>query len=234
MVAEHRRSELDNMAQGLGLDSWSYPNKRTVAEAILIERERLESTQITPEEAPREIPEAYLAEESVEEAIPEAYLAEESAEEAIPEPAWEEVVNEVVKLSPNSVRGKIQAINEMSADFDKYSHMMGQNVSSLKDSIKETSNNFQGYCDNFNDSVKSFTDTIAMLASEYKDFNLKFYDDVASFTNAVSELSSDYQNYANTTFKDSVNIFKQNVPIFRQNIHKHAIDTQRYIKEFYG
>ena len=220
MVAEHRRPELDNIAQGLGLDSWSYPNKRTVAEAILVERKRLESTQVIPEEAPRE--------------IPEEYLAEESAEEAIPEPAWEEVVSEVVKLSPNSVRGKIQAINEMSADFDKYSHMMGQNVSSLKDSIKETSNNFQGYCDNFNDSVKSFTDTIAMLASEYKDFNLKFYDDVASFTNAVSELSSDYQNYANTTFKDSVNIFKQNVPIFRQNIHKHAIDTQRYIKEFYG
>jgi len=175
MVAEHRRSELDNMAQGLGLDSWSYPNKRTVAEAILIERERLESTQVTPEEAPKE--------------IPEEYLAEESAEEAIPEPAWEEVVNEVVKLSPNSVRGKIQA-------YTDYRHSMEKDVATMKGSISELSSAFNDYCTELAIKCGEFNDSINALSEKYSVYNnVEFAGAVNDFNQIISNHSRETQQY---------------------------------------
>jgi len=130
MVKAYKRRELDEVSIDLGLRPGDYPNKRAIAAAILDARERVEALV-------EEVPIEYHAEVATMEAIPEYTL-------------MEEVAKEVEKVSPSTVRGKIEAIMQMAAEFNNYAAM-------------------------FNQSVKEFQKDIMGLAKENQEYVKQFY-----------------------------------------------------------
>ena len=163
LVAEFKRRELNEIARSLGLNPDDYPNKRTIADAILEAREM--------EEAP--------IEGEVTSPPPEEETLEKIVEEEV------EIVN------PNTVRGKMKAASEKAAEFNDYASALleiGQDelrkgVATFNRSVQEQIKNYEKYIKKeftegiraFHKSVKAFQQSIREQVNENQDYVKRFY-----------------------------------------------------------
>lgn len=197
MVADYSRAELNDIAYGHGLDTIAYPNKRTVAEAILKERESSAFEQGAPEEPPVKIPDA----------VPEP----ENMQGAIPESASEEVESEVVMMTPNTVRSKVRSYKNASNEYQQYakklvddgSKELQSGISQFNESLASFMNSMQDDITKFNHSVSDMVDSITSLNKKYETYNKTnftdsinlFHGSVDEFTKYIDEHISQTRNY---------------------------------------
>lgn len=213
MIAQFNRTELDDMAENLGLDPTRYPTKRTIAEAILNAREQSQTTLESIEATPQESPEVVTMET----------LEEEPVEEVMPEPIQEESRVEDTKMTQNSVRGKKQAIIDKANDLRaRGQDELNSGITSFRDSLSALLSEFEVYDTSFRDSVNS-------LLSEFEVYNkTDFRDGIMRFQNSVMLLKKEFEDYKKSDYQNSINTLHQSTKKFRKDV------LQEYIAQFYG
>ena len=184
MISGFKRSELNDIAHSFGLNANDFPNKRAIAEAILVYREQEEAsmketyTEVL-EEAPTAISE-----------INEKVLFEKEISDVVPG----EVMKEVKKVS--TVKGMVKnydiyiknefskgldafidSVKELVADYDSY--MKNEFLTSLdnyQNSVKELAADYDSYIKNiFSKAVHKYQKSIRHQFRENQDFIKKFY-----------------------------------------------------------
>ena len=173
MITQFNRTELDDMAENLGLDTTRYPTKRTISEAILNAKEQSQTTLKSIEATPQEPPEV----------ITIKTLEEEPVEEVMPEPIQEESRVEDTKMTQNSVRGKKQAIIDKANDLRaRGQDELNSGITSFRDSLNALLSEFEAYNKtDFRDAIKRFQNSVMLLQKEFEAYK-----------------KSDYQNSINT------------------------------------
>lgn len=206
MVSLLSRSELDSMAYSLELDASKYPNKRSLAEAILIRREQKEAKESLKE----------ASEEGPEEVM-ETIVEEELLMEVIPEPTQEGVTVEEVKMNDETVRGKIQAFNDKAVEFREHQKELKSGIANFRSNIKELTNEFDNY------AQTDFRDNITL-----------FNQSVASFRESVKQLKKNFEAYHKSDFQDDVKALRQSVEEFKKSILQQFVQYQEYTERFWG
>ena len=164
LVAEFKRIELNEIALSLGLNPADYPNKRAIAEAILKARER--------EEAP------------IEGKVTAHPVEEEALEEIVEE--------EVEKVSPDTVRGKMEAIMEKAVEFKTFARAFQNSAQKL---VKDYENYMKT---EFKPGVKAFYESVKEQVKENEAA-------LAALKSGVQELMSSIQEQV----KENKNFVKQ-------------------------
>jgi len=208
MIAQFNRTELDDMAENLGLDPTRYPIKRTIAEAILNAREQSQTTLESIEATPQEPPEV----------VTMKTLEEEPVEEVMSEPIQEEFRVEDTKMTQNSVRGKKQAIIDKANDFREYGPMLRARGKG-----------------ELNSGITSFRDSLNVLLSEFEVYNkTDFRNAIMRFQNSVMLLKKEFEDYKKSDYQNSINTLHQSTKKFQKDILQEYIAYQEYIAQFYG
>lgn len=233
----YKRSELNEIALGLGLNVKEFKNKRSIAEAILASRERVERTK---------------GENIEEEPI------DEEMNKFTEEEVMGEVMEEMEKVSPDSVKGKLKAIEDMTAEFNNFTFELlirgreelqqgidsiHQSVRSFEQSIENLAKDYDNYMKKdfqqgiaeFNQSVRSFQESIANLTKEFENYvKGEFQKGIMVFQKSIENMAKEYDDYAKKDFKQLIVAFHQRVKDFEHSIQVHANENQNFIKRFYG
>ena len=223
MMAEYTRSELDEMAQGLGINPSDYPNKRTLAYAVIGARELEKASQEKVlEEAP---------EEEAPEPVPGVQVEEEPFEETVQEVIQEEGV----KVLQDTVKGKIRAFKEKTDEFNDYApSLVARGREDLESGIAEFNRSIAAFNVSLESGIAEFNRSIAAFNVSIDEEKREFYKNVGSFQDAIAVLAEEYETYVKTNFKEGINALHQGTIEFKQSIPQQYLDSQKYIKNFYG
>jgi len=155
------RSELDGIAEDLGINSSDYPNKSTISEAILMMRENGKTSE----------------EESFEEEL-----------EEVPLGILEEAKIEVEKVPTKSVNGLINYFDNyrntefkegVNAQYPKWSDQVKENKDfgdALNQSCQELVAKYDAFVDHtFTKCVADFQESVQNQIANNNDFVTKFY-----------------------------------------------------------
>jgi len=149
LVGSHSRAELDGMAEALGLNSADYPNKRSIAEAILKareeqgERERIERER----EARIEEMRKKMLENTVKGKIAAIKATSEKMQKNVA--ALQSEISKQMEENREAVAAIQSGVQGLMNNYKAFAKDMEANIKEMQADIKEQMNENQTYVKNF-------------------------------------------------------------------------------------
>jgi len=180
MVAEYKRSELNEIAFGLDLDPRKFRDKRTIADAILETRKLIAAM--------------------LDDVIPETEVVETMAEL----PAVEEVKVEMVEVSENSVEPEINVIEEKVAEvYTGVRKLMKENEAAVaefntgaQEQMKENEAAVAAFVPKVQEQMKENEAAVAAFVPKVQEQMKENEAAVAEFVPKVHELMKENEDFA--------------------------------------
>jgi len=149
LVESQSRAELDEMAEALGLNSTDYPNKRSIAEAILKtreeqqERERIERER----EARTQELKKKMTEDTVKGKIAAIKVTADNMQKSVK--ALQSEIKKQMKENEQATAEFQAGVQELMNKYQAFTKELQSRVDAMQTSIKEQANENQEYVKDF-------------------------------------------------------------------------------------
>jgi len=219
-LESHTRKELDEIGESLGLRSTDYPNKRSIAEAILKARKEQRERETMEKERERG-----------------GIRREEAPVEELKK-----------KMTKDTVKGKIATIRLTAEKMrDDVTGMLQDGVSKLKAGMTEMQRGIQEQANEnvqaiarFKGGVREILKGVRAVQSCIKEQVTENRKAAATFHSGVQELLSSVQEQmkdnreAWVAMQSGVKEMQESIREMQISINDQIAESQTYIREFYG
>lgn len=167
LVAEYSRGELNEIASGLGLDPDDYPNKRSIAEAILVAREHEEAPM---EEALLEYPIVEEVTKEVEKVSPDTVRGKIKA---IMDSAVE--FNAAAQTFQRSVQAQVKENEDAVKNIHAFAPVFQQSVAAFQQTVQAQVKENEAALAAIKSGVQELMSGIQEQVKEHENFVKQFY-----------------------------------------------------------